>query len=151
GVKSHNTVQFDSHEQMPRLSRFLLGAWLKSHIKEDFLREKKSIKVGYKDRFNCEHIRNVCLNENKLTIIDTLSGFQESAVLRWRLIAADWVLNNQTLSSSLAEMRISSDVIIKRIELVKGYESRYYYQESELPVLEVEIEASGTIATEINF
>jgi hypothetical protein len=151
GVKSHNTVEFDSHEQMPRLSRFLLGAWLKSYIKEDFLRENKRINVGYKDLFNCEHIRDVCLNDNKLTVIDKLSGFQESAVLRWRLISADWVLNNQTLSSSLAEMTISSDVKITRIELVKGYESRYYYQESELPVLEVEIETSGTITTEINF
>jgi hypothetical protein len=151
GVKSHNTVEFDSHEQMPRLSRFLLGSWLKSHIKEDFLQEKNSLKVGYKDRFNCEHIRDVCLNDNKLTVIDKLSGFQESAVLRWRLIPADWVLDNKTLSSSLAVITLSSDVKIKRIELVTGYESRYYYQESELSVLEVEIDTSGTITTDIRF
>ena len=28
GLPSHNTIQFDDRDQMPRLSRFLFGSWL---------------------------------------------------------------------------------------------------------------------------
>ena len=30
GTESHNTIQFDDMEQMPRISRFLFGDWLKT-------------------------------------------------------------------------------------------------------------------------
>ena len=34
-VAAHNTIQFDDHDQMPRLSRFLLGKWPKSRVLVD--------------------------------------------------------------------------------------------------------------------
>ena len=34
GTQGHSTIQFDNRNQMPRLSRFLFGSWLKpSNIK----------------------------------------------------------------------------------------------------------------------
>jgi hypothetical protein len=30
GTAGHNTVQFDDRDQMPRLSRFLIGEWLRT-------------------------------------------------------------------------------------------------------------------------
>ena len=32
GTIAHNTVQFDDRDQMPRLSRFLFGGWLKTNF-----------------------------------------------------------------------------------------------------------------------
>ena len=154
GVKSHNTVQFDNHEQMPRLSRFLLGDWLKLNYKEklDSKREPESFGAGYRDRFGCHHKRDVSLSKKQLVVADELSEFKERAVLRWRLTPdVKWKLTDLGLHSELCAIKISSDVRIKRIELVTGYESRYYYQENEIQVLEVEIESSGTIITEVNF
>ncbi|MDB4001170.1 heparinase II/III-family protein [Oceanospirillaceae bacterium] len=154
GVKSHNTVQFDNHEQMPRLSRFLLGDWLKLNYKEklDSKRESESFGAGYRDRFGCYHKRDVSLSKNQLVVVDELSEFKERAVLRWRLTPdVKWRLTDLGLHSELCAIKISCDVRIKRIELVTGYESRYYYQENKIAVLEVEIESSGAITTEVNF
>lgn len=154
GVKSHNTVQFDNHEQMPRLSRFLLGDWLKLNYKKelDSQRESESLGAGYSDRFGCHHKRDVSLLKSQLIVVDELSGFKEQAILRWRLTPdVKWQLTDLGLHSELCAIKISCDVGIKRIVLVTGYESRYYYQENEILVLEIEIESSGTITTEVNF
>lgn len=153
GSISHNTVQFDDHEQMPRLSRFLLGCWLKTMDKSKLRVQKNRslFSASYRDRFGCSHKRAVSLSETSLKIMDTLTCFEEKAVLRWRLQPGDWKFTEQGLTSSDYLLIINADVAIKRIELVTGFESRYYYQQTELPVLEVEVQYPGTITTEIFF
>ena len=153
GVKSHNTVAFDSHEQMPRISRFLLGDWLKTSIKKDLVASssKQIITAGYKDRFGCRHSRTIELKPGMLTIQDIVSGFKQKAVLRFRLIPTDWKLVGNTLKSEFCTINFSADVSIKRIELTTGFESRYYHQESEIPVLKIEVSESGIITTEVKF
>jgi len=153
GSSSHNTVQFDGHEQMPRLSRFLLGDWLKvkdiTPLKVN--QDNSSFSASCMDAYSCEHKRSVRLSSHTLSVVDTLNNFKDKAVLRWRLQPGDWTLTKQGLTNSLYKLKISSDVTIKRIELVTGFESRYYYQQTELPVLEIEIESAGTITTELYF
>lgn len=153
GVKSHNTIEFDNHEQMPRISRFLLGDWLKTSIKKDLVAstDKQEITAGYKDRFGCTHSRTIELKPSTLTIRDSVSGFKEKAVLRFRLIPAEWQLVGNVLKSKLCTISFSADIDFKRIDLTVGFESRYYYQESEIPVLEIEINEPGIIITEVNF
>tara|TARA_R110002126_G_scaffold687_1_gene4267 strand:- start:585 stop:2399 length:1815 start_codon:yes stop_codon:yes gene_type:complete len=153
GVKSHNTVGFDSHEQMPRLSRFLLGDWLKTSVKNELVvsDNQQTITAGYKDRFGCEHTRAINLQPCLLTIEDTISGFNQKAVLRFRLAATAWKLVGNSVVSDLCEINFSSHINIKRIELTTGFESRYYYQESEIPVLEIEVHEPGIITTEVKF
>lgn len=153
GVKSHNTIEFDSHEQMPRLSRFLLGGWLKTSIKKELVVTKKeqTITAGYKDRFGCMHARSIKLQPSALVILDTISGFKSKAVLRFRLAPADWILVGDSISSELCTIHFSADININRIELITGFESRYYYQESEIPVLEIEVNEPGILTTEVKF
>ncbi|WP_159818032.1 heparinase II/III family protein [Colwellia sp. 20A7] len=153
GVKSHNTIEFDSHDQMPRLSRFLLGDWLKTTSKKplEISGDKQQVAAGYKDRFGCEHIRDISLQPNLLTITDRITGFKQKAILRYRLTPANWKLVRNTLVSELCRISFSADTSIKRIELITGFESRYYYQESEIPVLEIEVNKSGTLTTEVQF
>jgi hypothetical protein len=153
GVKSHNTIEFDGHEQMPRLSRFLLGDWLKTSIKNELIDEdnKQTFTAGYIDRFGCTHTREIKLTSTALVIKDTLNGFIEKAILRLRLAPANWTLVGNSLISDLCIIKLSADVCINRIELIMGSESRYYHQESEIPVLEIEVNESGILTTEVMF
>ncbi len=153
GVESHNTVQFDSHQQMPRLSRFLLGDWLKIKTKSSLVENEEwsMFSAAYEDRYACTHKRSVSLSERRLQVIDHVSGFRRSAILRWRLQPGEWELIGDRVINPKFCIQISTDVPIARLELVCGFESKYYYQESELPVLEVEIEQAGHITTEIFF
>ena len=41
GIQSHNTVQFDEVNPMPRISRFLWGNWLKTESEPIFIDDNK--------------------------------------------------------------------------------------------------------------
>lgn len=153
GVQSHNTVQFDEHDQMHRLSRFLLGNWLKTSFKQPLTETEMdhSFAAGYKDSFGCEHIRSIALTEQSLTITDKVSSFTDKAVLRFRLHPANWQLIDNCLVSEFCKIQFSASVAISRIDLATGFESRYYYQEAEISVLELEVGSAGTITTEVTF
>ncbi|UUS65269.1 MULTISPECIES: heparinase II/III family protein [unclassified Acinetobacter] len=145
GPASHNTVQFDGHLQMPRLSRFLFGAWLKP-LNLAYSEDKFS--CGYADFWGCQHQRQVSLHHKEIIVIDSVLGFKESAVLRWRLQPGSWELNGGTLSNGRISIEIKANTEAE-ITLSSGFESRYYYQKTVLPVLEVKVKHSSTITTVI--
>lgn len=150
GTASHNTIQFDEHEQMPRISRFLLGAWLKSkNVVWD--KGKCYCSASYKDYMGCTHKREVTLIEGMLRVVDHFSGVEKKAVLRWRLAPAEWRIQGNKVINQTNVVSVQSDVVIKRFEVVQGKESRYYYHEATIPVLEVEVASSGKIITEFNY
>ena len=153
GVRSHNTVQFDKHEQMPRLSRFLLGDWLTTTFKKELSENTgaQQFSAGYVDRVGCSHKRQLHLTDDKLLITDKVAGFKTKAVLRFRLAPSNWTLKEHELICDMCRIRFSADVELKRVELMHGKESRYYYQESTIPVIEIEIVAAGYITTEVYF
>ncbi|WP_104037127.1 heparinase II/III family protein [Vibrio jasicida] len=150
GTKSHNTIHFDGHEQMPRLSRFLLGSWLIAK-NVNFDEHQLRGQAGYRDYWGCEHHREVSLSETSLTVEDQVSGVKNKAVLRWRLTPDNWQIQGLKVTNGNHNILISSDVKVDRLEIVEGRESRYYYQESSIPVLEVEISSNGKITTEYQF
>lgn len=145
GVASHNTVQFDQHQQMPRLSRFLFGAWLKP---QNFYYKPDHFECGYRDYWGCTQQRSIILSEKKVLVSDKLSGFKDQALLRWRLDPDHWVLEKNTLTNGKLSLEIVSDTPI-RISMAQGQESRYYYQKTQLPVLEVITDQPTTILTVI--
>ncbi|MBL4574669.1 MAG: heparinase II/III-family protein [Opitutaceae bacterium] len=153
GTQSHNTVQFDGHQQMLRLSRFLLGDWLKTNSKQELKAEERetSIAAGYEDSFNCQHTRTVKLTNQNLLVEDQLSGFKCCAVVRWRLSPGDWRINGHQISNDEYVIAIDSNVDISRLELIEGRESRYYYLEETVPVIEIEINKPGIIKMEFRF
>lgn len=145
GPASHNTVQFDGHLQMPRLSRFLFGAWLKP-LNLAYSEDKFS--CGYTDFWGCQHQRQVSLHHKEIIVIDSVSEFKESAILRWLLQPDSWELNGGMLSNGRILIDIKSNTEAE-IALYSGFESRYYYQKTVLPVLEVKVKHSSTITTVI--
>lgn len=150
GTASHNTVQFDDRDQMPRLSRFLFGGWLKTTVFKSLSRtsEGQTVTAGYKDRYNARHTRTVYLSTGLLRVTDEVTGFKEKAVLRWRLEPGDWEMTNGLLANGSHTIRVVGDIPIKRCELVQGWESRFYQDKQSVPVLEVEVNQPCILTTE---
>jgi hypothetical protein len=151
GIESHNTIQFDKSEPMPRLSRFLFGNWPTVESIEWKTDVRGTFWSGiYRDYLGRKHSRKVQLNERAWQIEDNVSGFSVCAVLRWRLIPTDWVLGDNKLVSEKARIIIETEgTNIERMELVEGWESCYYNEKTELPVLEIEIAHPGTLHSRI--
>ena len=151
GTAAHNTVEFDGRDQMPRFSRFLFGDWLKTSVLEPLAVSGSAQKfaAGYLDRQGCKHVRSVVMTKGSLVVTDKVSGFSESAVLRWRLRPGDWELDaaNQALELDDFTLKFSTDVPLLRFEIVEGWESRYYLQKTPLPVLEIETDQAAELVT----
>lgn len=153
GTESHNTVQFDDRDQMPRLGRFLFADWLKAEkvIPAENVAGLMECAAGYTDGWGASHYRHVALGKGLLRIEDRISGFRKKAVLRWRLQPGNWNLSGNCVCNGREQLIVTTDLPIRRIELVEGWESRYYMCKKNLPVLEVEVDTAGKILTEYNF
>ena len=150
GTASHNTVQFDDRDQMPRLSRFLFGDWLKTSVFKPISRtsDGQTVTAGYKDRYNVRHTRTVYLSSGLLRVTDKVTGFKKKAVLRWRLELGDWEMTNGLFFNGSHTIKVVGDMPIKHCELVQGWESRFYQDKQSVPVLEVEVNQPGILTTE---
>lgn len=158
GTESHNTVQFDVRDQMPRISRFLFGDWLKTSLYEPLIKDAVSsrIAIGYKDGKGASHTRSLSLNNSGMLIVDHISGFKHAAVLRWRFHKGDWsirVIDNKLHitdnENNILTMIVYATIPITRAEIVDGFESRYYLQKEKIPVLEVEFSQPGIVSTQV--
>ena len=149
GTEGHSTIQFDGRNQMPRISRFLFGEWLKpSHL--DFNPIENSIDSGYIDFNNAQHRRKVSTYQNGWEIIDTIGGSFEKAVQRWILAPGSWYVQDYSIRNGNISISISSEKIL-RFELVDGKESLYYMDKTSVPILEVEFQQQCIISTKIIF
>lgn len=155
GTRSHNTVQFDDRDQMPRLSRFLFGKWLKTQFFSGISKFEKyeTVTATYRDYTGASHTRRVTLGDNELYVTDKLDGFKKNAVLRWHLKKDDWCLRGNELQNKSNTLRLvfSSSEIIKNVSLRNGWRSLYYHDKDVIPVLEIEINKPGTIETEFHW
>lgn len=152
GSRSHNTIQFDGRNQMPRLGRFLFGDWLSMSECSGIRQHDGSTgwTGAYRDSQQACHRRTVTVKDARWKVVDEINGFKESAVLRWRLLPDHWLLEGNVCCGSNAQLSVITVAPVKRIELVAGWESRYYLQKTELPVLEVEFPpGSWEVTTEI--
>jgi hypothetical protein len=151
GIASHNTVQFDGAEHMPRLGRFLWGDWLQLEAPPqlELAKAGRSITAVYRCAHG-RHKRRVQADSSgqSWTITDHCSGFRHRLVLRWRLCPADWQLlmegASAQLCSSHAQIRVECNQPIQRLELTAGWESLLYAQKTALPVLELELAAGSS-------
>ena len=148
---AHNTIRFDDHDQMPRLSRFLLGHWPISRVAVDA--QVLQATASFTDWKGCRHERTVQVSEMGFTVIDRISGFKEKAVLRWRLAPdVEWLLDGMVCSSSLMDMKIFVSGSSCTVEMVEGWESLYYHERTALSVLEVRVEKDcQKVVTDIAF
>lgn len=150
GTASHNTVQFDDRDQMPRIGRFLFGDWLRTHEIQPVEERADGVMfaASYRDNQGAWHRREVTLSDGCLRVRDEVGGFHRKAVLRWRLQPGIWRLEGHCVTDGRRVLSIVADAPVIRFELTRGWESRYYLQKTSIPVVEVEIRQPGTLITE---
>jgi len=164
GTVSHNTIEFDGHDQMPRLSRFLFGDWLKTSFVEPLSEDKHitSFGAGYRDQQGIGHHRTIQLSKLNLKVKDEVFGFKNRAITRWRLSPSKWNISSDgnqyfcesdeaSINNSLKKIVVSSNVPIVRCEIVQGWESRFYQEKRQAAILEVEVMQYGNITTDFNW
>lgn len=155
GTQSHNTIEFDGRDQMPRISRFLWGSWTKGKIIEP-LSEREgflSWSGAYTDYEGCRHQRTISVRGDCWHITDVISGFKEKAVLRWRLEPGQWTLEKDVCRGNDLCIEIDSDdAAALELRLTEGWESRRYMEKTRLPALEALIKGNhAKIRTVIRF
>jgi len=147
GIASHNTVQFDDAEPMPRVGRFLFGDWLETE-ERGTIRDNR-FWVSYQDRAGHRHRRELALSDARLEVIDRIEGFRR-AVVRWRLAPGDWSLSGTRVSNGRHAVAVTGSMPLAA-KLVTGRESRHYLHQEILPVLEIEVTQAGTLTTEVSW
>jgi len=158
GTESHNTIQFDDRDQMPRLGRFLFGNWLKVTNVSPISVQDDDVccSASYLDFRGASHSRKINLSGSSLKVIDKVEGFKKKAVLRWRLSDNKWTLKHTEHGVELSNdigfnMVVSSDISFTRANIVKGWRSLFYMKKELATILEIEMIDAGTITTNINW
>ena len=147
GTESHNTIQFDNRDQMPRLGRFLYGKWLNTkRTKLNINETEKSICSEYSDYKKAFHKRKIIAEINRWLIIDEIDNFKNMAVLRWRFNDKNIQLNGNELSGDKFKLRIETDLAIS-LTLDENVRSLHYMQKDNIPVLTIISKNPGEIKT----
>lgn len=150
---AHNSIEFDQRDQMPRLSRFLYGAWLE---RGEVSINKCGFSANYIDSWGAKHLRSVKMeNPHRIIVEDHVEGYFETAILRWRL--RDVPYTHSTSSQHTASVRqesltldITADIPLIEQCVSKHPTSLYFLRQQKIPVLEIKITHSGCIRTVIN-
>lgn len=138
---AHNTIKFDNHEQMPRLSHFLYGRWPKLMVKADL--SKRVIEAGFTDWKLCRHSRRVTVTPTGYEITDAIAGCFNRAVMRWRLAPEmDWNLKGKTCTVDAIRIQVDAGDGLVAMRLAEGWESLYYQEKHQIPVFETEVDFS---------
>lgn len=149
-VTAHNTLQFDNQPQMPRLSRFLLGNWIKASlglVKKD---DGSIFASASYTKESITHQRDLEVDENTLKIIDKVKSTQ-SVKLFWHLHPDyHWHLSEDRQSVMCLGycLNIQSDVDVK-LQLNVAKYSTYYQWESNHCVLMVEFAQGVNVITSV--
>jgi hypothetical protein len=149
GSSSHNTVVIDETDPMPKISRFLFGAWLKEKIFH-FCENVDSIDIisEFTDYLGRTHKRSIHLNNFTLSVKDSLRGVSHKAVRAWRLPAYAWSLDqNENRDSKTLHIDISKGIINGFAIIESEYESRHFLSETAIPVVKSELLGSGEMET----
>lgn len=148
GTARHNTVEFDSKDQMPAISRFLFSDWLEPSSL-DFDPAKCRICCGYVTKGRGSHTRSLSLNEAGWCVTDTIDGSFKTAVIRWHLAPGDWSIEDSSLVSSLATITVDASQPCK-LTLGESLVSRHYLEYEKVSVLEVTVTEPAIVTTAIS-
>jgi hypothetical protein len=164
-TRAHNTVQFDDRDMMPKVSRFMRAAWLKPTLIEgpSECGGELFAAAAYCDWQGARHERRLKIGPSGMKVRDIVGGFRARAVLRWRLAPGEWIIEGSRVRRLISDtktpgilrpasrshfLQISASVPISNFQIVQGWESRYYFQKTPVPILEVEILQPGELVSE---
>ena len=152
GVASHNSIQFDSRDQMPKVGRFLFGSWLKEiEFHCDSSKHSFMISAAYRDYLDSFHKRELFISSNKVIVKDQYSGIKQNAQLKWRLNPNQFKFDSGISKKNEINIDITSRIITGDFNLSAEFESRFYLTESSLPVISNTLNRSGNFITNITW
>jgi hypothetical protein len=149
-VKHHNTVCIDDNEQMPKLSRFLLGCWLKVHsISNIEIQPSGSItwEGSYFDNYNNNHKRKISVENNTWVVEDTIDGNFNSAVIGFNIDSLDCILKENKLNTQFGVFFLPEQ---SESSLTETYISEYYFNKRQITRLNIKISKPGKYKTIFN-
>ena len=153
GTAAHNTVAFDNRDQMPRVGKFLHGAWLTARDVE-FCNETpdgQTAAAGYTDAWGARHDRRMTLRPGVLRVEDRLAGNAQEGVLRWHLSDKRvWELTPDGARSGGITLRLSGEGL-PAPRMTEGWISRYYMHKTPVQVLELTCPVPARLTTELLF
>ena len=146
-VHFHNTVSFDNHEQMPKLSRFLMANWLK--VETASLKDKENNNApkwvgSYTNTFGDKHHREVELCNNQWIITDKLSGRFKKAVIGFNINSNECYFKSNLMSTPLFTIKPPKNA---NSELKEIWVSQYYQEKHIVRRLEITVFNPGTYET----
>ena len=150
-VHYHNTVSFDNKEQMPELSRFLLGNWIKpisiSGIRT--VSDRQSWEGSYTDSTGINHHRKIVWNnDNAWTVFDTFNGPFYIAVIGYNLINAHYRIKFNVVESFWGTIEVHNS---SQISIIDSTTSEYYYNKKPCKRLLIKSVDAKSIITKISF
>ena len=155
GNEAHNTIQFNNHNQMPRIGRFLYGEWLECQFDKQIIESKDSKFWGasYRDYRGYSHKRAITVSkEGNWSVDDELAGSPKDYIIRWRLSPGNWELINNILNGDEVRITVTTDNNKIYTQLSTGYESLNYLEKTKIPVLEIRgINLPAKVTTKIIF
>ena len=141
-ITAHNSVQVNSQEPMPKISRFLYGKWLKAnHIETLSTTSKIQFSASYSGFNNNKHFRKVeyDLHKNKLTVKDEIKKDENTVVNIF------WNIPNESLVEVQPKHVDDLKKTINNLEV-----SNYYLEKHTVSQLSFSTE-KNQIITNINF
>jgi hypothetical protein len=146
---AHSTIEFDGRSQMPRISRFLFGAWIRpSSVAIDLDGSGLGrVSAGYRDTWGACHTRTLRVSQTSVEVEDELTGFRTRAVLRWHLGALAWRVHGGTASANGVSISVVADgePVVPQLEYVDS--SIHYGEKTSAPVLKAAVHRPCTIRT----
>ncbi len=151
-VHAHNTISFDKHEQMPRLSRFLLAKWVKPRYVgkiENSSGDKSSWYGTYKDHNGNIHKRQVEWTESTWIIKDFCSGRSVGFTSGYNFDKCEYSLDesNHTLTLQWGTIEI---IGADSLKIVEQFISLYYMDRKEVNRLVISSKNNAELITKIH-
>jgi hypothetical protein len=150
---AHSTIEFDGRSQMPRIGRFLFGAWLRpSSVAIDLDRAGFGVvSAGYRDVWGACHTRTVSVARCRLEVKDEVVGFRHHAILRWHLADLAWRTSGTTVSAGGLSVSVSANDQATEPRLESADSSSFYRHKTSAPVLRSTVYRPCTIRTVIEW
>lgn len=153
GGSSHNTIEFDGFDQMDRISRFLYGSWLKASsvhspaISGDF----EWCSAEFEDSRGHRHRRKLIFGDRILIIKDFIDGFDDGAVMRWRMPYSEFLLENNKAYMDGFSIEFGPYENLSDVNIFKSLYAPYYLKKDKCLVAEIKIPSRGEITTVVKF
>jgi hypothetical protein len=147
-VHYHNTVSFDNEEQMPEISRFLLGDWLEADFVSR-IRSSEGLQFWegqYTTNKGYTHHRMVSSKGNNWQVEDKLSGAFSAAIIGFNFTVADYLIEENMIIMPWGKIVIPKNT---KFKIINSMASHYYQEIHTILRLEISISTAGLFTTRI--